>query len=354
MNWILANQLKSNNVETRLAAGQKVASQNANSILRDVNKILDSKSREMRIGGLFVALAMKPHVGRKIVVSLLGDADPSVRIEVLRILREQKSTDFSAEICQSLNDSEEKVILEAIETAIVLNEDAAASYLACLLEHPSQEVRRRVFISARELWKYEHLEKLKSCRAKADIGYADEVNATISSIEARSKLLAQALEKNSNKGQVGNVEKPRFKSAMVRLVPNSNAGPSVAREELDALLLDNTDFEDLDGFTGFIKEVGLQDLIQLACINRKSQAFEITTKNGSAHIYVCEGEIVHAKFGEEVGREALFDILSYTSGKFKEIKYTDPEERTIHSPWEFLLMEAARIQDESAAAPGDF
>lgn len=351
MNWIQANQLKSNNPETRKAAGLKIATQSADAILRDVTKILESKSAEMRIGGLYVAIAMKPHAGRRIVTSVLTDASPDVRIEALKTLRELKATDYGSEIYQCLNDAEDAVILEAIATAIELNEDASASYLASLLDHPSKKVRMRTFISARKYWKYEHLEKLRLCLKKADIGYADEVNNTIQSIEFRSKELAKALEKGGTASRKGMVQKPMFRSAMTKRTGVSPAQSQSVPD--DAIIMDQTDFEALDGFTGFIKEVGLQDLIQLACVNRKSQAFEITTSDGVAKIYVCEGEIVHAKFAQESGQDALFKILAFQKGKFKEVEYTDPDERTIHAPWEFLLMEAARIHDESGAVPGD-
>ena len=356
MNWILVNKLKSSNIETCLQAGKKIASQSTDAALRDARKILESRSADTRTGAVYIALSLPTVHARRIISTLVQDKSSDVRIETLRILKSQNQVDYSAEAASCLNDPEDEVILQAIETIISLQNEGSGSYLAPLLTHSSKTIRHQTYISAKDYWKYEHLDQLKACMKMADLTISEQINDTIRSIEARTQLLSLAIEKGGN-GTTGVVAQPRFKSSANK---GYNQQPVIIQQVQQApnpygdLMDDNGDIEDMDGFTGVIKEVTVQDLIQLACINRKSQAFKIKTRAGSGEIYVREGEIVHATFGNgEVGQDALFSILSFSKGQFKEMKYSDPKEQTITAPWEFLLMEAARIQDENSGSPED-
>lgn len=354
MNWILVNKLKSSNVETCLQAGAKIASQPTDVVMKDIRKMLESRSKETRLGAIWVAFALPSIHGRKIISSILHDPEPMLRIQGLRIVQSQGQKEYVSEVSSCLQDSDDEVVIQAIESIIGLLNDAAASYLASLLCHQSGQIRKKTFLEVQENWKYEHLEKLRECLKLADITYAEEVDRVIQSIESRTALLSRAIESGGG-GTTGVVEQPRFKAASHRGYPQQQpviihqVAPSPFADMMD----DNTDIETRDGFTGVIKEVTIQDLLQLACINRKSQAFKIKTRDGTGEIYVKEGEIIHASFKDQVGQDALFAILSFNKGQFKEIKFIEHIQQTIHAPWEFLLMEAARVLDESNGAPED-
>lgn len=353
MNWILANQLKSKNIETCLEAGKKIAKQQTDAVFRDMKKILESNSKELRSGGVFLAVALKAHSGRKIINALLTDKDIQVRIATLENLRELNATDYGADIYLSFEDVHPEVVIEGILTSIALNGDGCAQKLSELLSHENTDVRKKAYILGTDFWNYEHLDSLKKCLSQADSSYSDELSLLISKIESRSQSLAKALERGSGKGNGGIVDQPRFRSAQSRVNSNNKSQSDEETESIsnDSETLDNTNFEDLDGFVGYVKEVELQDILQMVCVNRRSQSYEITTPHGMSKIDVFEGEIVHASFGDDVGQDALFQILASTKGKFKEVEYKAPEMRTIHAPWEFLLLESARIQDESETFP---
>lgn len=353
MNWILANKLKSRNFDTCLAAGRKIAKQQSDQVSRDVSKILESNSRELRSSGLFVAVAMKPHSGRRIVTKLLKDSDTAVRITTLKNLRELDAKDYGADVYVSFEDTEQIVVIEGMRTAISLNGDGSAQELSKLLDHPSAEIRKQAYILGADFWNYEHLKALKKCLSLANGAYSDELGLLISGIESRSASLAKALEKGSGRGNSGLVEKPKFRSGWARFEKKGEANNGAQSVKKDSLQQDNPNFGHQDGFEGTVREVELRDILQLACMSVRSQSYDIMTPHGLSEISICEGEIVHAKFGDEVGQDALFLILSSTKGRFKEIDYRQPEMRTIHAPWEFLLLESARIQDESEVFPFD-
>lgn len=102
------------------------------------------------------------------------------------------------------------------------------------------------------------------------------------------------------------------------------------------------------GFHGMMRRVGLQEVIQLECLGRKSSILEVFTKGLRGRVFVCDGTIVHAETNHMRGEMALYNLLALTGGGFNLLSYVEPQERTISGQWEFLLMEAARLSDEGA------
>ncbi len=100
------------------------------------------------------------------------------------------------------------------------------------------------------------------------------------------------------------------------------------------------------GFRGMMRRVGLQEVLQLECLGRKSSVLEIFTGKVSGRIFICEGAIVHADSGVLQGEVALYGLLALRGGEFNLLPFTEPPRRTIEGQWESLLMEAARLTDE--------
>jgi CheY-like chemotaxis protein len=108
------------------------------------------------------------------------------------------------------------------------------------------------------------------------------------------------------------------------------------------------------GFRG-VMQVGLQDVLQMECLGRKSSILAISTSNRSGQIYINDGAIVHAECGQLQGEMALYCLLGLSGGEFKLHPFAEPKRRTISGQHEFLLMEAARLHDENnsqSARPG--
>ena len=100
------------------------------------------------------------------------------------------------------------------------------------------------------------------------------------------------------------------------------------------------------GFHGMMRRVGLQEVLQLECLGRKSSVLEIFTGKVRGRIYTCDGSIVHAVSGTLQGEVALFGLLALRGGEFNLLPYSEPQRRTVSGHWESLLMEAARLTDE--------
>jgi CheY-like chemotaxis protein len=100
------------------------------------------------------------------------------------------------------------------------------------------------------------------------------------------------------------------------------------------------------GFRGMMRRVGLQEVLQLECLGRKSSILEIFTGKVRGRIFISEGSIVHAESGVLQGEVALYGLLALRGGEFNLLPFAEPPRRTIQGQWESLLMEAARLSDE--------
>ena len=107
-----------------------------------------------------------------------------------------------------------------------------------------------------------------------------------------------------------------------------------------------------EGFQGVLRRVGLQDVIQMECLGRNSSILDVHNDQMRGRIYIENGGIIHAAAGDTAGERALQQLLALAGGSFELLPFEPPPQRTIEGQWEFLLMEAARLRDETAARPG--
>jgi CheY-like chemotaxis protein len=104
-----------------------------------------------------------------------------------------------------------------------------------------------------------------------------------------------------------------------------------------------------EGFSGTLRRVNLQELIQMECIGRHSSILEIRNQQMIGEIYIEAGAITHAAAGTLAGENAFYKLLKLGGGEFQVKPFKAPPQRTVQSGWENLLMEAARAHDEETA-----
>ena len=115
------------------------------------------------------------------------------------------------------------------------------------------------------------------------------------------------------------------------------------------MLNDLVSWERREGFSGALRQVGLQEVIQMECHGRHSSVLEVRNKEMRGQIYIESGAIIHAAVGTLEGEKAFFKLLSLTGGEFQVRPFQAPPKRTVQCGWEVLLMEAARVSDEETA-----
>lgn len=100
-----------------------------------------------------------------------------------------------------------------------------------------------------------------------------------------------------------------------------------------------------NGFVGEIEGLGLVDIVQFACLSGDNRKLSVLSEDNLGVLYFSDNEIIHAEFGELIGEEAFYRIMSWPSGTFSML-FAKTNQRTIDASWNFLLLEAARRIDE--------
>jgi CheY-like chemotaxis protein len=134
-------------------------------------------------------------------------------------------------------------------------------------------------------------------------------------------------------------------AALVLEKPISAEGFGAVFAALDAL----ADSQPHTGFRGVMRRVGLQEVLQIECLSRRSSILEISTGKMRGRIFIEVGSVIHAESGPLQGEAALYGLLALEGGDFNLLPFVEPLRRTIQAHWESLLMEAARLCDEGAA-----
>ncbi len=104
--------------------------------------------------------------------------------------------------------------------------------------------------------------------------------------------------------------------------------------------------ESAGGFEGAVSGLGLPDVIQLNGLNRFSGCITVEYELSTGRLFFREGEIIHAENGDRVGEAAFLEIMQWPAGRFSLEPNVTTTSHTIDRSWRFLLMEAARLQDE--------
>jgi two-component system chemotaxis response regulator CheB len=101
-----------------------------------------------------------------------------------------------------------------------------------------------------------------------------------------------------------------------------------------------------DGFAGTLKNIQLTDLIQMCCLSMVDMAIRVRKGSDSGVIHIHSGNIVHAECREHSGEAAFYEILGWKSGGFETFSAPLPDQYSIDSNWQYLLMEGCRRADE--------
>ena len=113
-------------------------------------------------------------------------------------------------------------------------------------------------------------------------------------------------------------------------------------------LLDN-ETQTGDSFSGNVNNITLFDYIQLVFMTNRKLKLHITSTDGeNGLIFIDNRTACHAECGELQGEEAFNKCLSFKGGSFVSLPFDEPKNRTIQCKGDFLLMDAARLKDESS------
>ena len=109
-----------------------------------------------------------------------------------------------------------------------------------------------------------------------------------------------------------------------------------------------------ESFSGRIDGVDLLSYVQMILLSGTTTVLEIYSREGGlGTVYINEGRICHATSGSLQGEEALYHCLCFRGGSVLTKRWSEPEKITIDKPGDFLLVEAARLRDDTLAKAAD-
>jgi hypothetical protein len=101
-------------------------------------------------------------------------------------------------------------------------------------------------------------------------------------------------------------------------------------------------------FSGTLEGVDILDIVQLILLTGKQARLLIESIDGElGELYLDNGRVIHASQGGAGGEEAFFRCMNFSGGRFSTEPWSAPDECTIQSPGELLMMQAAQQRDES-------
>ena len=100
------------------------------------------------------------------------------------------------------------------------------------------------------------------------------------------------------------------------------------------------------GFAGTLKNIYLNDVIQMCCLSAINMAIRVTKGSKEGTIFIKDGLVIHAICGNIEGEKAFYRIMGWENGSFETLGMLSVPKPTINKNVQILLMEAARIADE--------
>jgi CheY-like chemotaxis protein len=94
----------------------------------------------------------------------------------------------------------------------------------------------------------------------------------------------------------------------------------------------------LHGFVGSLQEANLVEYLKTVCRAKRSLKLEVVVAGGATGaLFVRKGSLVHARYEESEGMEALEAILEATHGTYAVYPWEHPPHRSIHEEAAWIL-----------------
>lgn len=104
------------------------------------------------------------------------------------------------------------------------------------------------------------------------------------------------------------------------------------------------------GFAAKLSGATLSDLVQMECLSGARRVVRVTTDDDAGYLYFRDGRIVHAMTRSSTGEGACLNMLQWESGAFEVTEREWPQDESVSSSWQSLLLRAAQARDEDSNA----
>ena len=100
---------------------------------------------------------------------------------------------------------------------------------------------------------------------------------------------------------------------------------------------------------GNLRDMSLASLISVNCNEMNQAILLLYREDKEGSIFITDGNVVHAVLDSFIGKEAVYEMLTWEDGEFDLKMNVEPPERTITAGWSSLLLEGMHRIDENAA-----
>jgi CheY-like chemotaxis protein/predicted regulator of Ras-like GTPase activity (Roadblock/LC7/MglB family) len=119
--------------------------------------------------------------------------------------------------------------------------------------------------------------------------------------------------------------------------------------DFDSLLRKIKDGLKAGSTKGHVAGISLPSFMQLLELDKKTCTLHIKSGKRRGDMYFKQGELISARTGKLTGQDAAFEIINWDNAEIEieNICKFDEDKRDINVPMGFLLIESARVKDES-------
>ncbi len=98
--------------------------------------------------------------------------------------------------------------------------------------------------------------------------------------------------------------------------------------------------------TGELNDLSLAELIEFFCNQRKTGRLQVIYPVGAGYFYLKSGAVIHARFGDLRGIDAVYYALTQPNASFTFSSAFEAPEHSINQPWTSVVLEGLRRLDE--------
>lgn len=103
--------------------------------------------------------------------------------------------------------------------------------------------------------------------------------------------------------------------------------------------------------TGELSDLSLAELIEFFCNQRKTGRLKVSYPVGAGYFYLKSGTVIHARFGDLRGIDAVYYALTQPNASFIFSPSFEAPEHSINQPWTSVVLEGLRRMDEGLTPP---
>ncbi|RME27996.1 MAG: response regulator [Deltaproteobacteria bacterium] len=117
-------------------------------------------------------------------------------------------------------------------------------------------------------------------------------------------------------------------------------------ENLESQVVEVLSCHDAEAACGFVTGLSVAGMAQLLEAERQTTCVVVSAGRAEGKLWFDKGRLVHAVSGEKTGDDAALELLAARDARLSFEPLSESIQPTIENDLAFLLMEAARLEDE--------